>query len=311
LVETETEVECGWNITVKFSSLRYTAPYSLMGASMKKLLLASITSVAVNAGGSASAADMPVKTPPPPQAWSWSGFYIGVQGGAGWGITEDNLTSLGGCLVEFGVCNEVPLLPGLFRDSYPISGWHGGGTVGWNWQIGPIVFGVEGDISGANIKGDSSCTEGVGRIPLSSASSCSTNMTWFATATGRLGFAIDRALLYVKAGGAWAHFDRNLNSGTTISLPGVAFPTPKVGENRSGFTFGAGIEYAFWGNWSAKLEYDYMDFGTRSYEFVTFNPITTITTFSRFDDRERVHVIRAGLNYRFGWIGKGPVVASY
>src|SRR5262245_37821684 len=280
----------------------------LKETSMKKMFLSSVAVAALRSGAAGMAADMAGKTPPPPQAWSWSGFYIGVQGGAGWGITEDNLTSQVGCLLDFGICNETPLLPGVRRGSYPISGWHGGGTVGWNWQIGPIVFGVEGDISGANIKGDSSCVEA---FPLSSGVSCSTNMTWFATATGRLGFAIDRALLYVKAGGAWAHFDRNLNSGIAIGDLVVAHSTPKVGENRSGFTFGAGIEYAFWGNWSAKLEYDYMDFGTRSYEFATFNPITTITIFSTFDDRERVHVIRAGLNYRFGWIGKGPVVASY
>jgi outer membrane immunogenic protein len=282
------------------------------GAIMRKLLLLSALLGSL-AAGPALAADMPLKAPPPPPPppWSWSGFYIGVQGGAGWGSTDDNLTARTTCAPVLGCFGGVISPPGLVRDSYPISGWHGGGTVGWNWQTGPIVFGVEGDISGANIRGDSGCGQGVGAALASGLASCSTNMTWFATATGRLGFAVDHALLYIKAGGAWAHFDRNLNVGFVSTIgPGLAFSTPTIGENRSGFTFGAGIEYAFWGNWSAKLEYDYMDFGTRSYTFTTSVPPIGITTInSTFDDRERVHVIRAGLNYRFNWFS--PVVAKY
>jgi outer membrane immunogenic protein len=278
---------------------------------MKKLFLASVAMVALSAGSSALAADMPVKArplPPPPPPWSWSGFYIGVQGGGGLGTTDDNLLSIQQCNAA-GVCNPTQVLnpPGLARDSYLLSGWHGGGTIGWNWQTGPIVFGVEGDISGSNIEGTSGCSQGITAFFSGKVSSCSTKMTWFATATGRLGFAIDHALLYVKAGGAWAHFDRNTNTGFVSAAPsGVAFSAPTVGENRSGFTFGAGIEYAFWGNWSAKLEYDYMDFGTKTFSFLTTQPPAGNTVNSTFEDRERVHVVRAGLNYRFNW-GKAPV----
>jgi outer membrane immunogenic protein len=276
---------------------------------MKKLLVASALLTSLVAGP-AMAADLAYKTPspPPPPALSWSGFYIGVQGGAGWGTTEDNLTALGICNAAGACAGGAINPPGLLRDSYGVNGWHGGGTIGWNWQTGPIVFGVEGDISGANINGNSGCGAGVG-VGVGINSACATNMTRFATATGRLGFTVDQALLYVKGGGAWAHFDRTLTSGVLgVGVAGTAFSTPTIGESRQGFAFGAGVEYAFWGNWSAKLEYDYMDFGTKSFAFTTFSPVTLVTVTSTFDDRERVHLVRAGLNYRFNW---GPVVAKY
>ena len=92
-------------------------------------------------------------------------------------------------------------------------------------------------------------------------------MTWFGTLTGRLGFTVDHALIYVKGGGTDAHFNYTATSTSTFIL--VAAPlTPTLGENRFGGTAGFGIEYAFLNNWSAKLEYDYMDFGTKNLTFV-------------------------------------------
>jgi len=141
-------------------------------------------------------------------------------------------------------------------------------------------------------------------------------MPWFGTLTGRLGVTVDHALLYVKAGGAWARFNHDIATGFPLSvLP--PFFADSARDNRLGFTVGVGVEYAFWGNWSAKVEYDYMDFGSKNVEFVSsfvgapiFGPPLALNQFA--DDRERVHVVKAGLNYRFWW-GKAPtpVTAKY
>jgi outer membrane immunogenic protein len=132
---------------------------------------------------------------------------------------------------------------------------------------------VEGDISGANINGNGDCTNAMpgnnmAFAPLLAISTgCRTSMTWFGTLTGRLGFTVDHALIYVKGGGTDAHFNYTATSTSTFIL--VAAPlTPTLGENRFGGTAGFGIEYAFLNNWSAKLEYDYMDFGTKNLTFV-------------------------------------------
>jgi outer membrane immunogenic protein len=116
---------------------------------------------------------------------------------------------------------------------------------------------------------------------------------------------------YVKGGAAWAEFDHDIATGAATIGAGVMGPTYAVSDNRVGHTVGAGIEYALGGNWSAKLEYDYMDFGTRNLALApTSLGIFAPTAIAiNVDDRERVQLIKAGLNYRFGW--GGPVVARY
>jgi outer membrane immunogenic protein len=278
---------------------------------MRKITLTIAAASAALLATPALAADMAVRAPaPPPPAWSWTGFYIGVQGGAGWGTTAFNENSYDICSTATPtVCALPPLLPSnSASSSYGISGWHGGGTAGVNWQNGPVVFGVEADISGSNINGSGDCTNAMlanqlgGVFPTTT--SCKTTMTWIGTLTGRLGFVVDHALIYVKAGGAGAHFNyTTANIATGIPLgPG---PVATLGENRGGGTAGFGIEYAFLNNWSAKLEYDYMDFGSRN---LTFNGTpcllsTAAICVNNTSVRETVSVVRAGVNYRFNWGG--------
>jgi outer membrane immunogenic protein len=211
------------------------------GDNMKKLLLGTAMSL-VMAAGAAAADLMPApaytKAPPPPMPM-WTGFYLGIEGGTGWGTTADTFTASqfpGGPLLT-----TTPVGP--FQSSFGLNGFHGGGTAGWNWQHGPVVLGIEGDISAADINGTGDCTQVFGNF-----SGCRTKLTGFGTLTGRLGIAIDHALVYIKGGGAWAHFDHSV---LTSSLTAAS-----IGDNRSGFTVGTGIEYAFWHGWSAKVEYD-------------------------------------------------------
>ena len=117
-------------------------------------------------------------------------------------------------------------------------------------------------------------------------------MNWVSTLTGRAGLAFDRWLVYGKGGVAWAHekYDTNF-----YTFPGTA----SLSETRIGWTVGAGVEYAFAPNWSTKLEYNYMDFGTRN---VSFAPFRT----TEID--QQIHAVKLGINYKFGG---GPIMARY
>ncbi|MFL6797479.1 MAG: outer membrane protein [Xanthobacteraceae bacterium] len=244
----------------------------------------------------ASAADLPMvrkaPPPPPPPMWSWTGFYIGAHVGAGWSTTEADITSITiGPIAVAGF--NLPL------SSHNNNGFLGGGQVGFNWQMGPLVFGVEADASATDIKGHAPCLV-VFR--------CETSHDWLVTAAGRVGLAaMSQTLLYVKGGAAWAQTDYS----ASLSLAGVNIRGAVNDNNRVGALFGAGIEQGVWGGWSAKIEYNYIDFGTHTYNV----PITItglpIGITARTDITEKMHVVKAGLNYRFGGFGGGPVIAAY
>jgi len=257
---------------------------------MKKTLLAGVALIALF-GASAGAADLarPVykAAPPPVPVWSWSGFYIGGHVGAAWGTTEAEFT-------------DSTILGILGGGSFPISqdstnGFLGGVTAGLNWQVAPwAVVGVEGDFSWTDLKGTSPCVVGL--------LSCSTKHDWISTVAGRFGVTYDRALLYVKGGVAWSKAKYSASSNLGI-IGGTGFTT-EVSDTRFGALFGAGVEYAFTPNWSAKIEYNYIDFGHKDYAFPLFDGVSADVTV-----REKIHTIKAGLNYKFDW--GGPVVAKY
>jgi opacity protein-like surface antigen len=208
---------------------------------------------------------------------SWTGIYIGGHVGAGWGTKEYNEFLLG--LTEFD-------------SSHTVNGVLAGAQIGANWQSSWMVFGVEVDGSWANLRGRGNCS-------IVGAFNCSTRVDALGTATVRFGAAIDHALIYVKGGAAWAR-DR-----FTVSDP-IGLITSSVRANRSGYTVGTGVEYALGNSWSAKIEYDYMDFGTRRRNFpvLVVNPL-----FDNWDIVQRVHTIKFGLNYRLDW--GGPVSVRF
>ena len=234
----------------------------------------------------AAAADQPGRGPmitkgpvmAPMPYYNWTGFYIGGHVGYGWSDKDWNETT-----AIFG--------PGFINSaSYEADGFLGGGQIGFNWQTGPWVFGIELDASWTDINGG-----GAQLIPTFFGGTASTDINWIGTVTGRVGYAWNNMLLYGKAGFAWADEDHN------TFYPGVGSFTS--GETRTGWIVGAGIEYGFWNNWSAKLEYNYIDLGTENVGFADGIPST-------FDIDQQIHVVKVGLNYRFGWF-PGPVVARY
>jgi len=177
------------------------------------------------------------------------------------------------------------------------NGFLGGVQGGYNWDFGWGVFGVEAQFSWTDLKGTSPCALVI---------ACSTDHDWITTLAGRFGVTYDRALFYVKAGAAWS----KVNYSATLNLDGLINASTSVSDTRFGPMFGAGIEYAFLGNWSAKIEYNYIDFRSEDYSFVssftTQQPGEVINVAFAANINERVHLIKAGLNYRFDW-GKGPV----
>jgi outer membrane immunogenic protein len=233
--------------------------------------------------GSALAADMAPAykvPPPPPPMFSWTGIYIGIHGGGAWAFKEWTTTNTG--------------INGRFLDQHTATGVLGGGQIGFNFQTGPVVLGAEAQFSWSDLDGTSGCGFSTGL-------DCHTKADWLSTAAGRLGLAFDRTLVFVKAGGAWIH-DKYDITGTFRP-----FPVVRATQSRSGWMFGTGVEHAFYGNWSAKVEYDYLDFGNK---IVNFTGLTALTGYDEpVDIRQRVHLVKFGLNYRFGY--DGPVAARY
>jgi outer membrane immunogenic protein len=163
------------------------------------------------------------------------------------------------------------------------SGVIGGGQVGVNYQIENLVFGVEGDISASGVRGDVSGDLG------GTAVSGSVRNDWFATLAGRFGVSSGRTLTYVKAGAAWTRYKWE------FTAPGVG--TAAATENRTGWMLGAGIEYAIAGALSAKIEYNYLNFGERTETLTTTGGLVALPTSVDLD----VHVVKLGLNHRFAY----------
>jgi outer membrane immunogenic protein len=252
----------------------------LIGGSMKKLMLGTVGLLALGLS-SAFAADMAVKAPPtyvPAPVWSWTGFYIGGNVGAGWGTTEANL-------------NSISIGGTSFADNLPIdqnsrSGFLGGGQIGYNYQFGWAVIGVEGDFSGLGVQGTTPCIGGE--------FSCTGNSHWLGTVSGRIGGVVgDRTLIYVKGGAAWMNTTHSLNASEfDIAASASANATPVGG------LLGLGVEYAFSPNWSAFVEYDYIQFQNQNIGFsspVLLGPGAV----ANVNIQDKLSIAKIGVNYKF------------
>lgn len=263
----------------------------LTGVPMKGLMVAA--ALAVLASTPALAADMLVKKAPPPArapVWSWTGFYVGVNFGGGFAKTDwfEDVSGSGG---------GGP--PGFQDASVNASGVLGGGQIGFDYQSGWAVFGIQADADAAGIRGATSCFPEVASIPgvISSQQSCSTKIDALGTVTGRFGAAFDHTLYYVLAGFAWEH-ERLGNPANVQTIVGPTIANPEFSGTKYGATVGAGIEYALGTNWTAFLQYNYMGFGRRAQ--VLADTLGVSPPFTEII-REDIHVIKVGINYRFNW----------
>jgi outer membrane immunogenic protein len=252
--------------------------------------LNAVVLLAVLTGTPALAADMALKAPPPPApAYSWTGFYMGLNLGYSFGNERTNWTVAG-----------VP----VGTTSAKMDGILGGGQAGYNWQSGSWVLGIEADIQGTGERGTSTISRSVTTDPCFPVAVCPITTTaalsnqeklsWFGTVRGRLGVTpTDRALIYATGGLAYGEVQ-------TIGSETVAGATVAGSTNttHAGWTVGGGVEWALWGsnNWTAKVEYLYVDLGTVNNTFAGIAPFTPISTSAHITD----NVVRAGINYRFG-----------
>jgi len=228
---------------------------------MKLLFSSAAIAALLGAAGTAQAADlsgrMPAKAPvvAPVPFYNWGGFYLGVNGGGGWGSSSHTDSNFGISTGDFGV-----------------SGGLVGGTLGYNYQAGNWVLGMESDLDWAKVVGNSGTfAPGV---------NYNSYLQWLGTVRGRVGIAYDRFLPYVTGGLAVGDVKGTINGPVTMS--GVNTDT--------GWTVGAGVEYGITPSLSVKAEYLYVDLGASA-------PVPG-------DNVDlKSHVVRGGLNWRFNWDG--------
>ena len=220
---------------------------------MKRFVLALVGWAALT--GSVAAADLARPVPQPyyqapvaAQLYNWTGFYIGINGGGAFGRSAWDPTG-----------------------HFNMSGGIVGGTVGYNYQFGQAVVGVEGDIDWAGISGTTN-----NLCPLG----CKTSDSWLSTVRGRLGYAADRFMPFVTGGAAFGNIQA-----TTPGFIGAS-------SSQVGLTVGAGLEFAIAGNWTAKAEYLYVDLGKFTCGLSCGVLPTNNVSFT-------ANLVRAGVNYRF------------
>jgi outer membrane immunogenic protein len=242
---------------------------------MRKFLLG--TAALIGLVSPAMSADMrvPVLKAPAPAVpvWSWTGCFVGGHAGGLWAQKKDwTVRTPGGAFF------------GQSLGGHDDDGWLGGAQAGCDYQFaGGFVIGVQGDYAWADAEGSHDSTREIGVAYHSKVKS-------LATVTGRIGYAWDRFLGYVRGGGAW---ERDDYWATTIIL-GTAYTSR---ETRSGWTVAVGGEYAFTNFLSGFVEYSYYDFGTPQ---ISFTPQVAGLRPAFVDITETKSVVRVGLNLRFG-----------
>jgi outer membrane immunogenic protein len=221
--------------------------------------IAAALAAVLGAGAQAHATDMWTRDPGPapeaPAPYNWSGLYFGLNAGGGWGVSSR-------ADANFNANGAFPINGGLF-----------GGTSGFNYQLGALVWGLEGDLDWARFHGNSAPVSGV---------NYDSYLQWLSTVRGRVGFAFDRFLPYVAGGAAVGDVKGSAASPPVTMLNGA--------NTQAGWTLGAGVEYAFTPSLSARAEYLYVDLGSGS-------PVPGDSV------DLKSHVVRGALNWRFNWDG--------
>jgi opacity protein-like surface antigen/outer membrane protease len=214
----------------------------------------------------------------------WTGFYIG--GHIGGGYSADRWSDPFASTVGAGGFTNVA----GFGDAVDATGPLGGGQFGANWQTGPWVLGVEADASVADIKGQVSCFTGTGGLL------CGRQINALGTYTGRIGYAWDRSLAYVKAGGAWIDTTYSVFGNTSALTLGIGSTTLQTG----GWTVGAGLEYAITNQWTTFAEYDHIGLPSTNVGFpaVALQTVATGNN-SPIAVSQSVDLFKLGVNYKF------------
>jgi outer membrane immunogenic protein len=238
----------------------------------------------------AHSADLATPPPPPLPVFSWTGVYIGANVGGAW--AGNDWTD------RFFILN--------FNNNTSGGAFIGGGQIGGNYQIGTFVIGGEWDFDWA---GNNSHTTGV-FVPTVGDIVVTNNNRWITTVAARFGWAVDRLLLYGKAGGGWVGNNNltvtNLTTGVSVTC-GTFTTLTNCGNNTGGWLVGAGGEYALTNNWTVKFEYDYLGIANRTFVIPVTAPFLPGDAFT--SNNRSVQMFKVGVNYLFN-LGV-PVTAGY
>jgi outer membrane immunogenic protein len=274
---------------------------------IRSILLGAASAIAIVA--SANAADLYKASPAGGYkdsgyvpADSWTGFYVGVNGGYGWSADDSKLA---GSAYEF-TCNNPSsntrkekglnlannwascFAPQNVKTGYDQEGGFGGGQIGYNFQRDRLVFGIEADIQGSDISGD-------GKVSLLSGyanASASSKLDWFGTVRGRLGYSFERTLVYFTGGFAYGGTEDSL---TVKAWDGLVSKKSKS-ETRTGYALGGGIEHLISPSWSLKAEYQYIDLGSDKISAQAGYCAFDLTS-ATLNAEHAYHTVRVGLNY--------------
>jgi outer membrane immunogenic protein len=276
---------------------------------MNKLMLGSTALIAFAAIGSAGAADLPVKAPPMVAApvFSWTGCYIGAHAGYGWGR---NRNDFGTAVASGPTENEgFPAEFGPFHHN--TNGGVVGGQVGCNNQFANNwVVGIEGELWWSGMKGSFTAPED-GTDP-GTFSRFESRNRWDGDVALRLGYAWGRSLLYGKAGvavGSFRYTEWHDDFPTIHGCPNGGTCSVTFDNTRAGLLLGVGWEYAWTNNWTFKVEYDYIDYGSTNIPYPSTSPPQLPQPLQSFAVKDTKQIVKVGVNYKFDW--GGPVVARY
>jgi outer membrane immunogenic protein len=270
---------------------------------MRRILLSVIaTAAAVGFTASVEAADLPVKAPAPmayPVLNNWSGWYVGLNAGYSWGRSSIDYAQ--GPSDFFGIATPGDVLA-LSTNLSPQS-FIGGGQIGFNYQTGQWVWGLETDFAWR----DHSDSVSLVLNNVSDALTLTDNQRWVGTVRGRLGMAPQAAsnwLFYVTGGLAYGNFEHSVTQFCNVGCGQTQTFSNSV--TRAGWTIGGGVEVALDRNWSLGAEYLYMDFGKDTLSAAAAGvpplPVPGATTFpaTTVSFHDTSNVARLKLNYRFG-----------
>lgn len=263
---------------------------------MKKLLLAGVALAVFGAAGTARAADLPRRTEPVAPIiapaipiFTWSGFYVGAQAGYAWGGNGHDFGTVTAVDLDGdGITDVTAVDSGAFGDDDDNDGFVGGAHAGYNFQFGSIVIGAEADIEATGLNGGRSYTF-VDAFGNQYTVQSGHEIDWQGSVRGRIGFALDRTLIYATGGLAFADFK---NGGAAVAGP---FGTHFAGNDNGvewGWAVGAGAEYAFTNFLTARVEYRYTNFDRGGNRF-------NDAAFKNGDDEVDFHTVRAGVSYKF------------
>ncbi|MGO8778288.1 MAG: outer membrane protein [Rhodomicrobium sp.] len=215
-------------------------------------------------------------------AGRWAGLYTGVNGGYAWSSGDEFSESAAWLSCNMGTCTSTT---NTAKSGLAQNGGFGGAQTGYNWQSERLVYGLESDIEAADVNG-AATVQSASPVPFSSVTAhSSANLDWFGTIRGRLGYAVlDRGLLYATGGFAYGEVANKANAQTDFGQT-----SGKASEVATGYVVGGGVEYAFSPAWSAKAEFQYIDFGTKLSALAGTQ--ASVESFDSFS------TARAGLNY--------------